>query len=152
MSETDKFRGIYGKYRVERNEDPTGKHKSCFYFVLDIEHDKFAVTALSAYAQACKEEYPQLALELNALVSRQADWTQAVIDATKESFAKGLHVFTCWCCDKLCQQNKAPERALIRIFQEKNLSEPARDSMELVCETCSVESANLGGGINFYRK
>jgi hypothetical protein len=60
--------GLYKKYRVERLDDPKGEHDNCLYFVLDIEHDAYAVHALSSYAHACRREYPELARDLDKLV------------------------------------------------------------------------------------
>lgn len=62
----DKDRGIYQKYRVDRRNDPEGKHDYCWYFVLDMTHDKFAGAALEAYADACVQEYPELAADIRA--------------------------------------------------------------------------------------
>lgn len=61
---SDEHKGIYRKYRVERLNDSANKHKFCNYFVLDLDHDKFAIPALRAYAKACKKEYPQLAKDI----------------------------------------------------------------------------------------
>jgi hypothetical protein len=60
----DQTRGIYRKYDVQRLNDPTGKHNDCYYFVLDRVHDKHAVPALEAYVASCKEEFPELARDL----------------------------------------------------------------------------------------
>ena len=60
----DENRGIYEKYKVERLNDPTGKHAHCNYFVLDLVHDEFALPALKAYAKACRKKFPELAKEL----------------------------------------------------------------------------------------
>lgn len=60
----DQQQGLYRKYNVERLNDPAGKHKDCHYYVLDLIHDKFAVPALLAYAQACEAEIPELAADL----------------------------------------------------------------------------------------
>lgn len=60
-------RPLYGKFWVERldgSSDRDGKHEFCDYFVLDLVHDKFAYPALKAYAEACAEEYPQLAADI----------------------------------------------------------------------------------------
>jgi hypothetical protein len=62
-------RGLYRKYHVERtdNQDWVGrKHDGCNYFVLDLTHDPFAVRALMAYADACRESHPLLAFDLQA--------------------------------------------------------------------------------------
>lgn len=66
----DKSKGIYDKYWVERRNDPLAKHVDCNYFVLDLNHDKFAPDALAQYAAACAEEYPQLAEDLWNLISK----------------------------------------------------------------------------------
>ena len=64
----DSQRGLYRKYRVERLDDVAGKHKDCFYFVLDTTHDPYAIVALKAYAVACRGEYPELGKDIDALV------------------------------------------------------------------------------------
>ena len=61
MKKTDKQRGVYRKYSVKRLGDRDKKHANCEYFVLDLVHDGFAKAALTAYAFACKEEFPELA-------------------------------------------------------------------------------------------
>lgn len=70
MSDND--RGLYQKYTVRRtngSSEPGGKHEHCEYFVLDLDHDKFAYAALKAYANACKKEYRELARDLEAMAS-----------------------------------------------------------------------------------
>lgn len=44
--------GLESRYRVEKVNDPTGKHDDCRYFVLDPQHDPVARAALRAYADA----------------------------------------------------------------------------------------------------
>ena len=61
---TDYQRGLYRKYDVTRREDPTGKHITCLYYVLDLDHDRHAIPALRAYADSCESEYPALAADL----------------------------------------------------------------------------------------
>lgn len=63
----DRTRGLYRKYDVQRLDDKKGKHKNCEYYVLDLNHDKFAAPALRAYAEHCKREYPELAKDLCAI-------------------------------------------------------------------------------------
>lgn len=65
----DKAKGLYRKYRVTRINDDTGKHDGCEFFVLDWHHDRFAVPAIRAYADACAAEFPLLAAELRYLAS-----------------------------------------------------------------------------------
>lgn len=65
----DKTRGLYGKFYVERTDGrdkPGEKHHGCEYFLLDLNHDKYAVPALRAYAEHCQAEYPLLAKDLFA--------------------------------------------------------------------------------------
>lgn len=67
----DKTRGLYHKFNVVRTDGQSGvgkKHDGCYYFVLDCTHDKFAGAALRAYAEACKQEYPRLAADLNYML------------------------------------------------------------------------------------
>ena len=64
QKDKDTNRGLYPKYNVQRLDDPGGKHTNCGYFVLDLNHDKFSIPALRAYAEACKEEYPYLSHDL----------------------------------------------------------------------------------------
>jgi hypothetical protein len=65
MSDTN--RGLYRKFEIRRTDGsskPGGKHANCSYFVLDLTHDPFALPALRAYAEACRETHPYLATEL----------------------------------------------------------------------------------------
>tara|TARA_R110000851_G_scaffold324195_1_gene491363 strand:+ start:366 stop:602 length:237 start_codon:yes stop_codon:yes gene_type:complete len=69
---SDKAQGIYNKFYVERTDGQSAmgcKHDGCDYFVLDVTHDQFAVAALSAYADACAEQYPLLAADLRAKIN-----------------------------------------------------------------------------------
>lgn len=71
----DKSRGIYHKFNVTRTDGtsaPGGKHDSCFYFVLDLDHDPHAKAALQAYADSCRAEYPRLAADLDVNVAQCA--------------------------------------------------------------------------------
>jgi len=69
---TDKTKGMYHKFVVKRTDgssEPGGKHEGCAYFVLDLDHDKFAIPALRAYADACRDEFPELARHLDEIVN-----------------------------------------------------------------------------------
>ena len=71
---SDKNRGIYGKYWINRSDrqDLEGrKHHGCRLFVLDLTHDKHAIPAILAYAESCREEYPLLAADLQAVLKEQ---------------------------------------------------------------------------------
>ena len=64
--------GLYSKYSVNRNDgesEPGGKHENCSYYVLDLEHDPFALHALRAYAKACAKRHPQLANDLRKIAA-----------------------------------------------------------------------------------
>lgn len=64
---SDKNRGLYYKWialRADGSSMEGGKHENCPYFVLDWVHDKYAVPAARAYADACELEYPDLAADL----------------------------------------------------------------------------------------
>ena len=66
MSDEDREKGLYHKYDAKRVNDPTGKHKNDWLFVLDIRHDKIARAALSHYAHlAQKLGYGQLANDIH---------------------------------------------------------------------------------------
>lgn len=70
----DKATGIVRKYEVKRTDgssEPGGKHADCAYFVLDLEHDEFALPALKAYAQACSKAYPALSADLRRIIAER---------------------------------------------------------------------------------
>lgn len=69
----DKSRGLYSKFMVQRVDGSHQygmKHYGCEYFVLDVDHDPFAIAALRAYADACEKEYPLLAEDIRKKISR----------------------------------------------------------------------------------
>jgi len=68
---SDARQGLYQKFRVERTDgssEPGGKHEHCRYFVLDLDHDKHAASALAAYCESCRHEFPALAADLERLI------------------------------------------------------------------------------------
>ena len=69
----DRNRGLYGKFVVTRTDgrDAFGeKHDGCDYFVLDLTHDKHAIPAVLAYADACERDgYTELARDLRLRVN-----------------------------------------------------------------------------------
>ncbi len=61
----DKTRGLYPKYRVEKNNGkPVGE---CF--VLE-EHDPHALPALETYRESVKDAFPDLAVDLAVMITR----------------------------------------------------------------------------------
>lgn len=66
--------GVYEKFKVTRTDGKSRKgkkHARCEYFVLDIDHDEYALPALRAYATACAGEYPNLAADLFEIVAKR---------------------------------------------------------------------------------
>jgi len=90
MSEEDRIarRAFYRKYIVSRTDGSSrvgGKHEHCAYFVLDWEHDPFAVPAARAYADACESKYPALASDLRLNADRHAvRWAMLEKGASRE--------------------------------------------------------------------
>ena len=82
MIDDDAKKGLYRKYRVTRVSDSAGKHDACEFFVLDWEHDKFAIPAALAYARACEAEFPELAADLHRQIKYYAGRT---LRPTKET-------------------------------------------------------------------
>lgn len=70
----DRNRGIFHKFNVARTDgssEPGGKHESCFYFVLDCDHDPHAIPAILAYAESCERDgYEELAADLRTIAAR----------------------------------------------------------------------------------
>lgn len=66
----DKSRGLYRKYDVRRTDGrdaPGEKHHGCRYFVLDLDHDPHARTAIRAYADSCEVDgFGALATDLRS--------------------------------------------------------------------------------------
>lgn len=74
--------GLYHKYNVSRTDgssDPGGKHDGCHHFVLDIDHDPFALVAIAAYSEACKGEYPVLAEDLEVISAQTSTETPGMV-------------------------------------------------------------------------
>ncbi len=66
-------KGLFGKFIVARadgRDKPGEKHCGCQYFVLDCTHDPFAIPAIRAYAEACRNEYPVLSEDLRKLAAK----------------------------------------------------------------------------------
>lgn len=66
-TKTTEEQGIFRKYEVSRvdgRDGPGYRHHDCELFVLDLSHDPFAQAAVLAYAEACKNQLPQLAADI----------------------------------------------------------------------------------------
>lgn len=59
---------IYRIVRIDGKDKPGEEHENCMYYVLDLNHDRYALPALHSYAGACRSEYPELAEELERLI------------------------------------------------------------------------------------
>lgn len=71
--DTDESEGLYCKFWVRRTDGSSRegqKHHDCEFFVLDWDHDPYAVPAALAYADACEGAYPDLAADLRAKAVR----------------------------------------------------------------------------------
>ena len=67
-------RGLYGKYVVQKADGEQVDPKAV-YFTLRVDTDKFAWVAIRAYAEACKDERPELAQDLEVLLGRfEREW------------------------------------------------------------------------------
>lgn len=70
----DRERGLYRKFDVRRVPPNPIAHPDCDYFVLDITHDKLAVFALRAYADAAERfGYQLLSDELRLKAEEAAE-------------------------------------------------------------------------------
>jgi hypothetical protein len=86
MKDKDCEKGLYRKYSVKRLGDKAGKHKDCTYYVLDLDHDRFAIPALKAYVKACKKEYPDLAKDLKKQITfLELKWSKTFLADTFNS-------------------------------------------------------------------
>lgn len=108
MSDRDRGRGLYAKYRVMRNDGSSekgGRHEHCEYFVLDLSHDPHAIPALRAYAESCQMDFPFLARDLlekiDSLVSQKRG------ELSKKEIASALETAEkCSCCGKRFEKNE----------------------------------------------
>jgi hypothetical protein len=80
-----KREGVYRKYKVTRTDGSSRKgkkHAECSYFVLDLEHDPFALPALEAYQKACKKTQPELARDLDEILKTRPCGCRSVGECT----------------------------------------------------------------------
>lgn len=101
QTDPDTDRGLYGKYRVERREDPTGKHDACSYFVLDLHHDEHARNALASYADSCESDYPLLAADLRRMLIGTTGIFRGEEDDVSTSMREELRQLVIWMDDDL---------------------------------------------------
>ncbi len=66
--------GFYNKYEVNRRDGldkECDKHFNCKYFVIDLTHDHFAIPAMKSYADACKDAYPNLYIDIQDWINNE---------------------------------------------------------------------------------
>lgn len=76
---------LHAKYHVERTDGrdrPGGDKADAAYFVLDYVHDRYARTALAAYADACEAELPGLATDLRARLAAGTEVVHLIRDGS----------------------------------------------------------------------
>lgn len=67
LTKSDKEQGVFHKFDIKRKDGsdrPGGKHYNCQYFVLDLDCDPYAKSAMLAYAESCKNTHPTLSAEI----------------------------------------------------------------------------------------
>lgn len=73
----DAERGLYEKFKIHRvdgrDQAEGDAHWGCRYFVLDLDHDPYALAALWSYANACEREFPILSRDLRMSLG---DWAR----------------------------------------------------------------------------
>ncbi len=82
---TREQQGLIRKFNVTRTDGTDalgGKHYQCFYFVLDVDHDPFALPALTAYADACEDKLPALAVDLRKWVDERKGVSKPTFSVT----------------------------------------------------------------------
>jgi len=131
--------GLFSKFIVSRTDgkDRVGcKHYGCDYFVLDVTHDQYAKSALSAYAASCASTHPKLSEDMQKRYSlsphevvawiRDWDW-EPISNSVKETKAHGFYsLYT------IPLFSIPPDIEAIRKENEKlrKLLAPSRDSID----------------------
>ncbi len=62
-------KGLYGKYKIEK-ADGSPLDPKALYFTLRLDTDPFARAAIRAYIEACREEQPELARDLEKVLRK----------------------------------------------------------------------------------
>lgn len=99
--------GLFGKFHVRRidgRDAPGGDRHGARYLVLDLDHDPHAKAAARAYAEACEDDYPQLAQEIRAQIDRIE--LGAFVTVPETTLPSGLVVPSFQVSQYLCSQTK----------------------------------------------
>jgi hypothetical protein len=64
----NKLQQKYYVDRIDERDRAGGDRCDSKYFVLDYIHDPYSIPALEAYAEACSNDFPNLSMEISALV------------------------------------------------------------------------------------
>ena len=59
--------GLYGKYKIEK-ADGSPVDPKAVYFTLRLDTDRHARAAIRAYVVSCREEQPELAMDLERVL------------------------------------------------------------------------------------
>lgn len=68
---------------------PPPKHGACHYYVLDLDHDRFAGPALRAYADACALDFPELAKDIRLMLPLAIEESSAPRSPSSGDAGKG---------------------------------------------------------------
>lgn len=101
QSKPAEAQGLFRKFNVQRTDGsdrPGGKHHGCEYFVLDVDHDPHAKSALQAYAAACAQSHTQLSEDL---IARHG--SAAIDRITQEQIREviGQHLTSMYACTRV---------------------------------------------------
>ncbi|MCK9985648.1 MAG: hypothetical protein AzoDbin1_02120 [Azoarcus sp.] len=99
--------GLFGKFHVSRidgRDAPGGDRHGARYFVIDLDHDPHAKPALRAYAEACEDDFPQLAQDIRAQIDRIE--LGAFVTVPETTLPSGLVVPSFQVSQYLCSQTK----------------------------------------------
>ena len=144
MNDADKTKGLYNKFTVTRTDGssgPGGRHEGCQYFALDLEHDPHAPAALSAYADSCRADYPELAADLDRMAETTTTATSRCTKAQYPLIANwsvGLH---CECpkCGEFVNLLDAPDFWHSHTLDIPEHGTENSNNLEVACPECGHE-------------
>jgi hypothetical protein len=87
--------GLFPKFNVSRvdgRDQPGEKHHGADYFVLDLTDDPHAIPALTAYAESCAADYPQLAADLQRKIATKIAAASEFVTVPETTLPNGLVV------------------------------------------------------------
>jgi hypothetical protein len=142
--------GLFQKFNVSRTDGrdaPGEKHHGAEYFVLDMA-DTFAIPALTAYAEACKHEYPVLSADLFRKASEKSLAASEFITVPEVTLPNGLVVPSFLCAKFLSSQglNDTPislftGKPWVEINYQESRDAALRAGLNLITETQALAIA-----------